>query len=181
MTCLRFTHRQKCLVAGLFSLMANCGVSHAGPYQTFATNGVYIQNHDGDAFWLQTPEHGVVIVRFAGSDTPETAQAYWKVARRQLKSLLAGKQVHVACYKKNRDRDVCRVFADGSDVGLEMVRRGFAWYAFQFAHEQTRQERQDYADAERQAKSQRLGLWAGVDPMPPWVCRDLRRHGQKCR
>ncbi len=181
MTCLIFTHHWQGLMAGLFSLIATCGISHAEPYQAFAATGVYLQNHDGDTFRLQTPEYGVVIVRFAGSDTPETAQAYWKVARGQLKSLLAGKQVRVACYKKNRDRDVCRVFTDGRDVGLEMVRRGLAWYAFQFAHEQTRQERQDYADAEHEAKSQRLGLWADADPMPPWVCRDLRRHGQKCR
>jgi len=70
------------------------------------------------------------------------------VARGQLKSLLAGKQVHVACYKKNRDRNVCHVFADGRDVGLEMVSRGLAWYAFPFAHEQTHQERQEYTATE---------------------------------
>ena len=77
MTCLRFTHHQKFLVAGLLSLIASCGVSHAEPYQAFEANGVYIQNQDGDTFRLQIPEQGVVIVRFAGSDTPETAQAYW--------------------------------------------------------------------------------------------------------
>lgn len=96
-------------------------------------------------------------------------------------ALLDGKQTHIACYKKNRDRDVCRVFADGADLGLEMVRCGYAEYAFQFAHEQTEQERRNYADAERFAKSQQLGLWAETDPMPPWVCRALRRGGQRCR
>jgi len=86
-------------MAGLFSLIATCGRSLAEPYQAFAATGAYLQNHDGDTFRLQTPGQGVIIVRFAGSDTPETAQAYWKAARGQLKSLLAGKQVHVACYK----------------------------------------------------------------------------------
>jgi endonuclease YncB( thermonuclease family) len=171
----------KGLTAGLASLIALSGQSYAEPYQRFETTGEYIQNHDGDTFRLQTADHGVVIVRFAGSDTPETAQAYWKVAREELKSLLIEKPVNISCYKINRDRHVCRVFTQGIDVGLEMVRLGYAWYAFQFAHEQTEQERQDYAVAEQYAKSKRLGLWVEPEPMPPWVCRDLRRHSQKCR
>lgn len=169
------------MVISLLVLIVFSGPSHGEPYQRFETSGVYLQNHDGDTFRIDTPDHDVVIVRFAGSDTPETAQAYWKVSRDELKSLLIGKPITISCYKKNRDRDVCRVFAQGTDVGLEMVRRGYAWYAFQFAHEQTVHEQHDYAAAEQYAKSKRLGLWVEPDPMPPWVCRDLRRHSQKCR
>jgi len=157
------------------------GLCNAAQYQEFDTTGRFIQNHDGDTFRIQTADRDILIVRFAGSDTPETAQAYWKAARRELRTLLEKKQIRIACYKKNRERDVCGVFSGDVDVGLEMVRRGYAWYAYQFAHEQTQNEREEYRSAENDAKTMRLGLWADPDPMPPWVCRDLRRHGQKCR
>ena len=100
------------------------------------------------------------------------------MARGQLKSVLTGKLVQVSCYKRNRNRDVCRILADGADVGLEMVRRGFAWYAFQFAHEQTRQERQGNKGSERNAKSHRPRLWADAGPMPARTSRKLRKAGQ---
>lgn len=181
MHCSRFNHPWKFLTTGILALFVMSGKTYAEAYQKFETTGTYVQNHDGDTFRIQTADHGIVIVRFAGSDAPETAQAYWKVARNELKSLLTEKTINISCYKKNRDRDVCRIFTHDGDVGLAMVSRGFAWYAFQFAHEQTTKERQDYAAAERDAKSRKLGLWIEPDPMPPWECRALRRKGQKCR
>ncbi len=66
-------------------------------------------------------------------------------------------------------------------LGWETVKRGVTWYAFQYGHELTATERQDYLAAEKLAREQRLGLWAEPDPMPPWVCRKLRKIGQKCR
>lgn len=141
-----------------------------------------IKNHDGDSIKLQTPDRSVLEIRFAGSDTPETGQAYWKVARGVLRSLVDGQTVTVSCYKRDHhDRDVCRVFVGSMDVGLETVKRGVAWYAYQFSHELSASEQRDYAAAEQRAREQRLGLWAEPDPMPPWECRRLRRAGQKCR
>ena len=112
-------------------------------------------------------------------DTPETGQAFWKSARRELARLVENQLVTVHCYKKSHDRDVCKVFAgkERVDVGLEMVRQGMAWYAFQFAHEQSASERDAYKAAEAHARQERLGLWAEPDPMPPWECRKIRRAG----
>jgi hypothetical protein len=55
MPCPIFTHRWKGLLAGLFSLIATYGMSHAEPYQTYAATGLYLQNHDGDTFRLHSP------------------------------------------------------------------------------------------------------------------------------
>lgn len=156
-----------------------------GSYTAFTATGSVIANHDGDTFKLQTPDHGLLTIRFSGMDTPETGQAFWKSARRALSGLVRGQQVTVHCYKKNRDRDVCRVFAGPVnrelDVGLEMVKLGMAWHAFQFAHEQTEAERVAYTTAEKEARLGRVGIWAEPDPQPPWECRKLRKAGQKCR
>lgn len=150
-------------------------------YTPFTATGSVIANHDGDTFKLQTQGHGILTVRFSGIDTPETGQSFWKSARRALARLVKDQQVTVNCYKKSHDRDVCHVFMGRMDIGLEMVKLGMAWYAFQYAAELSPSARQAYAQAERDAKEGRLGFWAQPDPMPPWECRKLRKAGQKCR
>jgi len=158
-------------------------------YASFTATGSVIANHDGDTFKLQTQDHGILTIRFSGMDTPETGQAFWKSARRELARLVSGQPITVACYKREwHGRDVCKVFTgkvltEKTDVGLDMVRRGMAWYAFQYAAELTTAEQLAYRSAEEKARLARVGLWAEPDPMAPWECRKIRRAGlgQKCR
>jgi len=172
------------MVVGL-SLGPALAATPPGSYTPFTATGTVVSNHDGDTFKLATPDHGLLTIRFSGMDTPETGQAYWKSARRALARLVKDQPITVHCYKKNRDREVCRVFAgkegQEQDVGLEMVKLGMAWHAFQFAHEQTEAERVAYKAAEEQARLAKVGIWAEPDPMAPWECRKLRKAGQKCR
>lgn len=49
--------------------------AQAETYAPFTTTGKVIKNHDGDTIKLQTPERGLLTIRFAASDTPETGQA----------------------------------------------------------------------------------------------------------
>lgn len=152
-----------------------------GSYTPFTATGSVIANHDGDTLKLQTPDRGLLTIRFSGSDTPETGQAFWKSARRALAHLVEDQQVTVHCYKKSHERDVCKVFTGQTDVGLEMVRHGMAWYAFQYAAELTTAEQLAYRTAEEKARQAKAGLWSEPNPQPPWECRSLRRAGQKCR
>ena len=154
-----------------------------GSYTPFTATGSVIANHDGDTFKLQTQDRGLLTIRFSGSDTPETGQAYWKSARRELARLVSGQPVTVHCYKKSHDREVCKVFTGQTDMGLEMVRHGMAWYAFQYAAELTTTEQLAYRSAEEKARLAKAGLWAEPDPQSPWECRKIRRAGlrQKCR
>ena len=173
-------------LATLFLITPACfsPAASAAPhnYAPFTATGSVIANHDGDTFKLQTPDHGILTVRFSGMDTTESSQAYWKSARRELAQLVSGQPVTVHCYKKEwHGRDVCKVFTGPTDVGLDMVRRGMAWHAFQFAHEQTAAERAAYTTAEKEARLGKVGLWSEPDPQPPWECRKLRQAGQKCR
>ncbi|NJA90147.1 thermonuclease family protein [Rhodocyclus tenuis] len=150
-------------------------------YQAFEAIGPVINVHDGDTLKLWTEER-IVTVRFSGSDTPETGQAYWRVARDRLRALVRGQPTTISCYKKDMHaRDVCRVYVGTQDVGLEMVREGLAWHAYQFDDEQTSAERVAYKNAESDARAKGLGLWADSAPMPPWECRKLRRTGRRCR
>ncbi len=66
---------------------------------------------------------------------------------------------------------------DGVDVNLEQVREGSAWVYTQYLRELPAEDRKLYLEAERQAKSERRGLWRDSEPEPPWQWRrELREH-----
>lgn len=152
------------------------------PYVPFQISGTAIQNPDGDTFQLQTQARGVLPIRFSGSDAPEIGQSYWRAARNTLRDRLAGQETTVSCYKQDHDaRHVCHVTVGTTDIGVEMVRRGMAWYAESSAHELTEVQRQNYQAAERFAQEKAFGLWSMPHPQPPWECRQRRSQGKKCR
>lgn len=154
----------------------------SGLHQPFELTGSVIKNHDGDTITLRTAERGVINVRLSGADTPETGQAYWRVARDNLHRQIANKPITVKCYKQDwRKREVCHASVDGSDPALKLVEQGLAWYAFMFADELTPEMRVAYEAAEAKARQRRIGLWQDPEPIPPWECRRLRKSHQKCR
>ena len=151
-------------------------------FERFVTTGLVVSSHDGDTIKLKTPDRGILTIRFSGADAPETGQAYWKASRGALRAIVEAQPVTVDCYKKDRyERDVCNVYVDQLDVGLELIRRGVAWHAYQYASELSELQRKSYRQAEENARQQKLGLWVEPDPMAPWDCRRQRRAGQKCR
>lgn len=166
-------------------LLATC-VSHvsaqSGFHEPFEVTGSVIKNHDGDTITLTTVDRGVFNVRLSGADTPETGQAYWRVAREALRRLVADRPVSVKCYKQDwRKREVCQAIVDGTDPALKLVEQGLAWYAFMFADELTPAMRLAYENAEVRARQRRIGLWQETQPMSPWECRRLKKAHQRCR
>jgi len=159
--------------------MAN---AKGGTHAPFELIGNIVHNHDGDTIHLQTADLGLVKIRLSGADAPETGQAFWRVARNHLSSLAKGQVTTAWCYKTDQyDREVCHVRIGSTDICLDLIRRGFAWYAHMFSRELSSEQQAAYADAEEQARTQQLGLWSIPEPMPPWACRKLRKAGQKCR
>jgi endonuclease YncB( thermonuclease family) len=53
------------------------------------------------------------------------------------------------------------------DVCLEQIKKGFAWHYKQYEREQTSEDRASYAEAERLARSAKLGLWTEESPIDP--------------
>jgi endonuclease YncB( thermonuclease family) len=64
-------------------------------------------------------------------------------------------------------------------VNLEQVETGLAWHYKKYQWEQSSAERVKYADAERDARRLKLGLWRDPDPMPPWEYRQVSRERMK--
>ena len=137
---------------------------------------------DGDTIDVLMPGFQVARVRLAGIDAPERGQAFATAAKAALSELVFARQVVVHWKKRDRyERLVGKVTVSGADANLAMVTRGMAWHYVRFEAEQEQGDRAAYAQAEREARTQRRGLWSGTQPVAPWEFRreraTARTHG----
>jgi endonuclease YncB( thermonuclease family) len=93
---------------------------------------------------------------------------------------VAGKYVTVEYDKFDRyGRVVGKVLLSDQDMCLEQVKAGLAWHYKKYQGEQSVSDRVKYADAEREARRLKLGLWHEPNPMPPWEYRQAKRKREK--
>lgn len=165
----------------VLSLIAGCDRQDpnkppAGPYTV-------AEVFDGDSFNLTGAKNQLVRVRIAGIDAPEKGQPYATKARESLEGLLRSGEIQLMPVKKDRfDRWVANIAIGNQDVGLTQVNRGYAWFFRRYQSDLSESMQRAYADAEQQAKRERVGLWAGLgsanrtlEPEPPWKYRERNR------
>lgn len=139
--------------------------------QTFT--GKVVSVADGDTLTLLTPERTQLKVRLDGIDAPEEGQEFSAASKRALSSFVAGKTVAVQVSGTDRyGRALGAVIADGQNVNLAMVRAGYAWHYVKYSDDAA------LAAAEKAARSERRGLWAGFNPTAPWDYRALKKQPQ---
>lgn len=156
------------------ALAALCGTAAAcGPARAQgAFSGRVVGVLDGDSL-VVLREGRQVTVRLHGVDAPEGGQAYGNVSRRALSNLAFGKTVEVSVRDIDRyERLVSRVTVDGTDIGLEMVRGGFAWHYTRYLDDRA------YAAAQQEARAERRGLWQDQNPAAPWTWRADPKHAR---
>jgi endonuclease YncB( thermonuclease family) len=133
---------------------------------------------DGDTIDVLMPGFQVVRVRLAGIDAPERGQAFGTAAKAALSELVVARQVVVQWKKRDRyERLVGKVTVSGADANLAMLSRGMAWHYVRFEAEQERADRAAYAQAEREARVQRRGLWGDPKQVAPWDYRKSHSPG----
>ncbi len=127
--------------------------------------------HDGDTLTLRCGIHTdrprKVKVRLFGIDAPEMAQEPWgRRARDRLRELARGQ---VTLEKRDKDsygRVVGKVYKDGQDLGLILVREGYAAVYRRYNDEPA------YLEAEEAARQKRLGIWSKPGyQQKPWKWR----------
>jgi endonuclease YncB( thermonuclease family) len=127
---------------------------------------------DGDTVTVLDADKVQHKIRLSGIDAPEKKQPFGNRSKESLSDLVFDKAVTVETDKRDRyQREVGKVLVDGVDANLEQVKRGMAWHYKAYEREQSAIDRKAYSDAEIEAKGARLGLWAGLEPMPPWDFR----------
>lgn len=133
--------------------------------------GTVTKVHDGDSIHITPSGDKRVIVRLAGIDAPELAQAFGLESRNKLRSLILRRKAEARCHKTDRyKRQVCVVYRGNTDINLQMISSGLAWHYKQYEKEQTTEQRKAYSRAERKARRSKAGLWS-ADHIAPWEFR----------
>jgi endonuclease YncB( thermonuclease family) len=121
---------------------------------------------DGDTFHANLPEVGNRTIRIWSIDSPEKKQRCGPQATEFLASLIWDKPLKLKIKAKDQyGRLVAQVFHEGVDIGLVMVRYGFAWHYVAISKDKS------LIQAQADAKKQKLGLWSDANPIAPWVYR----------
>lgn len=122
---------------------------------------------DGDTFTLLDDSNNQRRIRLEGIDAPERGQAFGNRSREYLASMIVDKRLKVTCKEKDRyGRILGKVSTDSiSDVNLEMIKSGMAWHYSYYNKEK------EYAEAEKEARKKKLGLWVDKNPINPYEWR----------
>lgn len=159
---------------GIFILSLLLCVARIAPADEIA--GRIVNIHDGDTVTLLTQDKTRVKIRLVGIDAPELKQAYGRVSKGHLASLVANHSVVVDYHKRDRyGRTLGKILIDGIDANLEQVHDGMAWHFKKYRKEQSENDRISYTAAEDEAKKKKLGLWKDRNPVPPWEWRKRKQ------
>lgn len=119
-------------------------------------------------WWAQ--QMAVTVIRINGIDAPERGQFFGDVAKAQLQWLVGGKTVVLKLKQRDQyGRWIATAYADGKDIGAEMLREGLAWHYEQYDNSVV------YAQLEAEAKRAGRGLWGDERAVPPWEWRKMSK------
>lgn len=111
-------------------------------------------------------------IRFHGIDAPESHQAYGQAAKKFVSDLIYDKDIRVEVQTRDKyGRLVGKIFVGDTNVNLAVVQAGYAWWYRQYGAGETA-----IAEAEKEARDARRGLWQDAAPVAPW---DFRHKGAR--
>lgn len=135
----------------------------------------------GDGDTLRSRAAGqVTTIRLSCVDSPERTQSPWgQQSTSRLKQLLPpGKPVQVRTITRDRyGRIVAELYIGKQSANLQMVKEGQAVVYRQYLSGCAATKDQ-YLQAEAQAKKQRLGFWNQQSPVMPWDYRRGKRSSK---
>lgn len=104
-------------------------------------------------------------------DAPESDQPWGSKARKALSKKIRRKNVELHVQGRDRDgRMFGRIYFEDRDISRELITEGHAWVYGQSMTDSK------LVEAEKLARSKRLGLWRRDNPVPPW---DWRREARQ--
>lgn len=167
-----------CRWVGVLLLVIHAAES--GANQPFEVAARVVHVDDGDTVVMLVNEREQVRTRLASIDAPETGhtskstgrigQPYSTHSKKFLEGMVKGRQIVATCFEQDRfGRMVCALSVEGVNVNAEMVRSGWAW-ANTSGNGRFLRDR-SLLQAQRQAQEARAGLWAGNNPVAPWMWR----------
>ncbi|HSS30829.1 MAG TPA: thermonuclease family protein [Nitrospiraceae bacterium] len=119
--------------------------------------------HEGDRLTIRHDGRNETIY-IKDIDCPELKQAYGKQAKHAISAYVGSRDVMVRALKRGRNGlgTAEILLQDGRNVGHELLKEGLAW-----ARPERGQD-QSLEDMEQLAKAERKGLWSDPNPVAPW-------------
>jgi hypothetical protein len=105
-------------------------------------------------------------IRLEGIDAPERHQAFGTKSRQAVAHKVFQKPVRVEWRELDKyGRTLGQIFVDDRWINKEMVQEGWAWHYRQYSKSEV------LSDAESEARTAKVGLWADEHPIAPWEFR----------
>ena len=154
----------KHLLAAIVSvLVVVAGQQQADPPKPFVGKVVSVADGDTITVLLDKQQHRI---RLEGIDAPEGHQDFGSKAKKVLSDKVFGKDVLVKWTRRDKYRRILgHIYLGDRFINLELVQEGMAWHYKQYSKDRA------LAQAEREAKEAKRGLWAQPNPIPPWEFR----------
>lgn len=130
--------------------------------------------HDGDTVTVADEKGAKHKLRMYAIDAPELAQRSGKESMKNLiKILPKNKWVKVEVENIDRyQREVATVYLEDVNINRKQIETGHAWHYVKY----DKKFMNDYSQAEKQARKEKLGLWRDANPQPPWEWRQKKRE-----
>jgi endonuclease YncB( thermonuclease family) len=129
--------------------------------------GKVIAVSDGDTITVLDAKSQWHKIRLAGIDAPESGQPFGKRSKSNLSDAAHGQEVIVEFQKTDRyGRKVGKVLVSERDINLDQIKAGLAWHYKAYDREQSENDRNQYAEAEREGKQSRRS-WASGRKLHP--------------
>lgn len=102
--------------------------------EPWTVEGRVVGISDGDTITILDRDKRQHKIRLAGIDAPEKGQAFGDRSKESLSRLVFDRQVEAHCHKRDRyGREVCKIMRGSTDVNIEQVRAGMAWWYQEYA------------------------------------------------
>lgn len=138
--------------------------------QETVISGKVIKVADGDTFTILADGNQQIRIRLHGIDAPEKNQDFSRVSMEHLTELIMHKEVRVYPKRKDPYRRIVGIVKVGeTNVNEAMLKTGLAWHYTEY------DKNPEWAEMERLARQQKIGIWSHKSPVPPWEFRQAKR------
>lgn len=152
-----------------FGLVITTFVLQLSILPAHAWQGKVVGISDGDTITVLSPDKKEMKIRLYGVDCPEKGQDFGNKAKQFTSDQLFGKTVEIDPVTMDRyGRTIGIVEVNGSNLSRMLIESGMAWVYEDYCR---MLECDEWKDAQKRAKSQKLGVWSMPNPAPPWDFR----------
>ena len=152
-------------------LLLGCNYSQPKINSEKEIHGIVSDVIDGDTLYVLVKSN-IYKIRLQDIDCPEKKQPYGKEAKQFVENLALSNKI-VVKYKGTdrygRTIGTAIIVTNMANLNQELLKNGWAWWYYQYSTNQM------LGNLEEIARTNKLGIWASTNNIPPWEWRKKHR------